>query len=64
LFRRQELRDLLRRTPNAQRIGFSLGKDARHRRQVADVAVDHAEQRDDRGLVGGDAVEIADDRLL
>jgi hypothetical protein len=23
------------------------------------VAVDHAEERDDRGLVGGDAVEIA-----
>jgi len=32
---------------------------AGHRRQAADVAVDHAEQRDDGGLVGGDAVEIA-----
>ena len=34
-------------------------KHTRHRRQVADVAVDDAEQRDDGGLVGGDAVEIA-----
>jgi hypothetical protein len=29
-----------------------VGKHAGHRRQVADVAVDDAEQRDDRGLVG------------
>jgi hypothetical protein len=36
-----------------------LRKHARHRRQVADVAVDDAEQRDDRGLICGDAVEIA-----
>jgi hypothetical protein len=35
------------------------GEHARHRRQVADVAVDDAEQRDDRGLVGGDRVEVA-----
>ena len=41
-----------------------VGKHARHWRQVADVAVDDAEQRDDRGLVGGDGIEIADDRLL
>jgi len=40
-----------------------LRKHARHRRQVADVAVDHAEQRDDRGLVGGDRVEIAHQRF-
>jgi hypothetical protein len=39
-------------------------KDARHRRQVADVTVDNAKQRDDCGLVGGDAVEIADVGLL
>jgi len=32
--------------------------DARHRRQVADVAIDHAEERGDGGLVGGDAVEV------
>jgi hypothetical protein len=32
---------------------------ARHRRQVADVAIDHAEERADGLLVGGDAVEIA-----
>ena len=32
--------------------------DHRTRRQVADVSADDAEQRDDRGLVGGDAVEI------
>jgi hypothetical protein len=34
-------------------------KHARHRRQVADVTVDHPEQREDGGLVGGDAAEIA-----
>ena len=32
------------------------------RRRVADVAVDDPEQRDDRGLVCGDAVEIAHGR--
>jgi hypothetical protein len=31
-----------------------------HWRQVADVSVDDAEERADRFLVGGDAVEIAD----
>jgi len=36
-----------------------IREDTGHRRQVADIAVDHAEQRDDGGLVGGDAVEIA-----
>ena len=36
-----------------------IRKHARHRCEVADIAVDDAEQRDDRGLVGGDAVEIA-----
>ena len=36
-----------------------IGKHTCHRRQIADVAVDDAEQRDDRGLVGGDAVEVA-----
>jgi hypothetical protein len=41
-----------------------IGKDARHRWQVADVAVDHAEERDDGGLVSGDAVEIAHRRAL
>ena len=30
------------------------------RRQVADVPVDHSKQAGDRGLVGGDAVQIAD----
>lgn len=34
-------------------------KDARHRRQVADVAVDYAKQRTDGRLIGGDRVEIA-----
>jgi hypothetical protein len=34
-------------------------EDTRHRREVADVAVDHSEEGDDRGLVRGDAVEIA-----
>jgi hypothetical protein len=36
-----------------------VGKHARHRRQVADIAVDDVEKGDDRGLVRGDAVEIA-----
>ena len=35
-----------------------------HRLQVADVAIDHAEESEDGGLVGGDAVEIADVDLL
>src|ERR1700730_598200 len=39
--------------------GADIGKYARHRRQATNVPVDHAEQRDDRGLVCGDAVEIA-----
>ena len=34
-------------------------EDARHRGEVADVAVDDAKEGDDRGLVGGDAVEVA-----
>jgi hypothetical protein len=33
-------------------------EDARHRRKVADVSVDHPEQRDDGGLVGRDRVQI------
>jgi len=40
----------------------AVGKGARHLLQVADVAVDDPEQRDDRGLVCGDAVEIAHGR--
>ena len=36
-----------------------VGKDTGYRRQIADIAVDHAEECDDRGLVCGDAVEIA-----
>jgi hypothetical protein len=34
-------------------------ENTRHRRQFADIPVDHSEQRDDRGLVGGDGVEVA-----
>jgi hypothetical protein len=34
-------------------------KHARHPRQVADVAVGHPKERYDRGLVCGDAVEVA-----
>jgi hypothetical protein len=46
--------------PSVLRItGAEVGKDARHWRKVADVAIDHAEERDDGGLVGRDAVEIA-----
>jgi hypothetical protein len=36
-----------------------IRKHARHRRQVADIAIDDAVQRDDGGLVGCDAVEVA-----
>ena len=36
-----------------------IRKHAGHRRQVADVAVDHAKQRDDGGLVGGDGIQVA-----
>ena len=36
-----------------------VGKNAGHWLQVTDIAIDHAEQCDDGGLVGGDAVEIA-----
>jgi hypothetical protein len=44
----------------ADHRGRIVGEHARHRRKVADVPVDRAEQRDDRGLVGGDdAVEVA-----
>jgi hypothetical protein len=30
---------------------------ARHRRQVADIAVDHAKQREDGGLIGRDRID-------
>ena len=40
------------------RRGRIIGEDARHRRQVAYMAVDHAKQGGDRRLVCGDAVEI------
>ena len=33
--------------------------ETRHRRKVADITVDDAEQRDDRGLAGGDAIKVA-----
>ena len=39
-------------------------KHAGHRRQIADVAVDHSEQRNDGGLIGRYRIEITDDRLL
>jgi hypothetical protein len=40
-----------------------IGKHARHRSEVADIAVDDAEQRDDRGLVCGDGIEITHSRF-
>ena len=36
-----------------------IRKHTRHGRQIADISVDYAEERDDRGLVRGDAVEVA-----
>jgi hypothetical protein len=50
-------------TPQRDNRSRIVWKHAGHRRQVADVAVDDAEQRDDRGLAGGDAVEIAHSRV-
>src|SRR4051812_23024671 len=44
--------------PSVLRI-TGAGEDARHRRQVADVAVDNPEQRDDGGLVSGDRIKVA-----
>ena len=43
----------------ADHRGCLVRKHTRHRWQVAYIAVDDAEQRDDGGLVGGDAVEVA-----
>ena len=31
----------------------------RHPREIADIAVDDAGERDDRGFVGGDRIEVA-----
>jgi hypothetical protein len=39
-------------------------KHAGHRRQIADVPVDDAQERDDRGLVGCDAATLKDDSLV
>jgi hypothetical protein len=38
---------------------WPVGEDGRHRRQVADVTIDDAEQRGDCRLIGGDRIEIA-----
>jgi hypothetical protein len=38
---------------------FVVGKYAGHRREVADVAINDSKQRDDGGLIGGDAIEVA-----
>ena len=38
----------------------TIRKHARHRREVANVAIDEAEQRGDGRLVRRDAVEVAD----
>jgi len=40
-----------------------IRKNAGHRRETADVSVDDAGERDDRSLVGGDAVEVARVRI-
>ena len=50
---------MLARVSVAYHRGRVVGEDARHWRQVADVAVDHAKERNDGGLIRGDAVEIA-----
>jgi len=44
-------RHLLARLGVAESLGRDTRKDARHRRQVADVAIDHAEKGDDGSLV-------------
>ena len=39
--------------------GRIIGEDPRHRGEVANVAIDHAEQPDDRFLIGVDRIKIA-----
>jgi hypothetical protein len=41
-----------------------IREDAGHRRQIADVSAHDAEERDDGGLVRGDAVEVTHTTLL
>ena len=41
------------------RVIWRIRKHARHRCEVADIAVDDAEQRGDGSLIGGDAVQVA-----
>jgi hypothetical protein len=48
-----------RSSPALRTTGAVIWKHAGHRRQVADVPVDHAEERADGFLVRGDAVEVA-----
>jgi hypothetical protein len=43
----------------ADHWSWIVWEDAGHLREVADIAVDHAEEREDGGLVGRDAVEVA-----
>jgi hypothetical protein len=48
--------------PSAEQVitrSWIIREDAGHRLQVADLAVDDAEECEDGGLVGGDAVEVA-----
>jgi hypothetical protein len=45
--------------PVANDRSWIVGEDAWHWRQIANVTVDDAEESENRGLVGGDAVEIA-----
>ena len=47
----------------ARHRGRIIRKHARHRCEVADVAIDDAEQRGDGGLVCGDRIEVARLRL-
>lgn len=59
--RQQDVHGTSRRNPS--RLHYKspkrmVEKHTRHRREIADVAVDDPEQVDDRGLVSGDAVEL------
>ena len=46
--------------PSADHRSWEVREDAGHRREVADVTVDDAEEPDDRFLVRRDRIEIAD----
>src|SRR5437879_13347409 len=55
----RRFRDLVRAYEGELGGDLSEGEHTRHRRQVTDVAVDHAEEADHSRLVGGYRIEVA-----